>query len=173
MKKIISLLIILFSSTIFAAEAPKFSITSTSFLDAGAIPDLYTCEGKNISPEVEWTTLPAKTQSLALILSDPDAPGGTFYHWIVYNIDPKAKLDEGVEKYPSGTLVGKNSFGTTKYQGPCPPKGSVHTYIFTLYALSKKLSLPAGADAKTVLDQIKASTIAQTKITAVYTRWFT
>jgi Raf kinase inhibitor-like YbhB/YbcL family protein len=158
----------------FAAEEAetKMAITTTAFLDEGIFPVLYTCDGKDISPQLDWTNVPAKTQTFALLMVDPGAPGGTFYHWILYNI-PKstASLPESLSKLPAGALAGTNSMKKAQYNGPCPPKGSMHTYIFTLYALDTKLNLPAGADGKKVLEAMQKHIVGETKLTGVYSRW--
>lgn len=154
-----------------AKKAGAFTMTSTSALDQGTFPILYTCDGKDISPEIAWTGQPANTQSYALIVNDPDAPGGVFYHWVVYNL-PKtlSKIDEGMIKPPAGALVGKNSYGKLAYNGPCPPKGGAHTYIFTLYALDGTLSVPAGADAETVLAALGTHTLGKATFSVNYSR---
>ena len=152
--------------------APTFTLNTTAFLDQNALPVLYTCDGKDISPEFDWTNVPAKTQSLALIASDPDAPGGMFYHWVIYNI-PKSvtTIAEGADKMPAGVSLGKNSWGKTQYNGPCPPKDSVHSYLFTLYALDSKLTVPADADGKTVLAAMQKHIVGKVALTAIYSRW--
>lgn len=168
--KMISLIVGLLMST--QTFAKDFAMTSTAFLDGSAMPVLYTCDGKDISPPLAWSNPPPKTQSYALIVSDPDASTGTFYHWVLYNIPASTReLPENVKNLPAGTLVGKNDFGKTRYNGPCPPKGSMHHYHFTLYALDSKMPLAAGADAKTVLDAIKSYTLKDIKLTGVYNRW--
>ncbi len=167
------LMMLLLSSTTLA-YADDFAITTTAFLDAGILPVLYSCDGKDVSPEFAWTNPPAKTQSFVMILSDPDSPNGIYYHWIVYNIPASTtELTQGVTQLPAGALLGKNSKGNNGYNGPCPPKGSSHTYIFTLYALDTVLNLPAGADAKTVLNALKGHSLKQITMTAVYSRWLT
>lgn len=153
-------------------DANKFTLATTAVLDGGALPVLYTCDGKDIQPEFSWINLPAKTQTLAILISDPDAPSGTFYHWILFNIPKSTKdLPEGMAKPPAGAELGKNSFDKTQYSGPCPPKGTAHTYHITLYALDTKLNLPANSDGKTVLDAMKDHIVDQAKFTTVYSRW--
>ncbi len=115
-------------------------MTSTAFSHEGAIPILYTCEGKDISPPLAWTGLPAGTKSLALIIDDPDAPDPaapkmTWVHWVLYNMPPTAEgLAEGVSVLPQGTKDGVNDWKRTGYGGPCPPIGC-HRYFHKLYAL--------------------------------------
>lgn len=177
MRKLLSILaglLSVMSFTVHAETPPEtpFTLTTTAFLDQGALPVLYTCDGKDISPQLDWVNAPAKTQSLALMLVDPDAPSGAFYHWVIYNI-PKtvATFAEGQDKNPAGAIMGKNSWDKPQYNGPCPPKGSAHTYVFTLYALDTKLSIPAGADGKTVVNAMQKHILGKVELTTVYSRW--
>jgi Raf kinase inhibitor-like YbhB/YbcL family protein len=167
---LISAFVLFFMS--LSVYADDFAITTNAFLDTGALPVLYTCDGKDISPELSWSNLPKNTQSLVVVVSDPDAPGGTFYHWLVYNIPATTtELAEGIQQLPTGAMMGTNSFNKKQYNGPCPPKGSAHTYLYTLYALDTKLKLPAGVDGKTLIENIQDHTLQQVKLTAVYSRW--
>jgi Raf kinase inhibitor-like YbhB/YbcL family protein len=111
----------------------EFKLSSPSFADGAAIPARHTCDGENLSPRLTWSGTPEGTRSLALVVDDPDAPRGTFTHWVAYDIPPEtAELGEGATL---GTQ-GRNSFGGTGYGGPCPPPGDdAHRYRFTLYAL--------------------------------------
>lgn len=132
------------------AHADNFNLTSSAFTDRHIIPVPYTCDGRNVSPPLSWQGAPEKTRAYALIGEDPDAPGGIFYHWVIYNIPANVSgLPEGASP-PGGAQFGKNSFGKTGYGGPCPPASSIHRYIFTLYALDAPLSLGSGASAGTV-----------------------
>lgn len=144
-------LAILMSLLMTSAHAKEFSLSSTSLTDELSIPKPYTCDGINMSPEMDWQNAPQNTQTFALIVSDPDAPGGTFYHWVIYNL-PKssAKIPENAKSLPIGTQSALNSFGNRAYNGPCPPKGSTHHYIFSLYALNTSLQLADNADAAAV-----------------------
>lgn len=152
--------------------ANQFTLSTTAFLDAGILPVLYTCDGKDISPQVAWATPPAKTKSFAVIVSDPIAPKGTFYHWVIFNIPAKAtEIDEGMKTAIKGAILGKNDFGKEQYNGPCPPKGTAHSYIFTVYALDSTLALKKGATAKEVIAAMQNHIVGQTKLTAVYSRW--
>jgi Raf kinase inhibitor-like YbhB/YbcL family protein len=174
LKKISSLvaLTLAIALPVYADDASNgFNVSSSATLDRGPLPSQYTCDGKDISPQLSWHHQPANTQSYAVIVSDPDAPSGTFYHWVLFNI-PKSvtSLDEGIARFPSGTLVGKNSFGNQGYNGPCPPKDAAHTYVFTLYALDASLSLPAGSDAETVISVMKDHVLSQAQFTAIYSR---
>lgn len=167
---LLSVLVLFFVSC--SAYAEDFAITTNAFLDTGALPVLYTCDGKDVSPQLSWSGIPKNTQSLVLIVSDPDAPGGTFYHWLVYNIPVSTtELAEGIQQLPAGAMMGTNSFDKKQYNGPCPPKGTAHTYLYTLYALDIKLKLPAGADGKTLLENMQDHTLQKIKLTAVYSRW--
>jgi Raf kinase inhibitor-like YbhB/YbcL family protein len=166
------LLGLVLSVTAKTASADDFALTTNAFLDTGALPVLYTCDGKDVSPQLSWSNPPEKTQSFALIASDPEAPNGTFYHWVLFNIPSSGKeLAEGVKDFPSGTLVGQNSWNKPQYDGPCPPKGTAHTYHFTLYALNAPIKLPAGADGKTVVAAMKDHVIKKVELTTVYSRW--
>jgi Raf kinase inhibitor-like YbhB/YbcL family protein len=162
----------LFLSFSINAFADDFALTTDAFLDTGALPVLYTCDGKDVSPKLSWSNPPPKTKSYALIMTDPEAPSGTFFHWVVYNIPATTtELVEGVKEFPKGSLLGMNSFNKNQYNGPCPPKGTAHTYVITLYALDTSLSVPAGADGKTVLDKMKDHIIKKIQLSTVYSRW--
>lgn len=161
----------LLSNMAFAASTQPFSLTSSAVADQGVIPVLYTCDGKDFSPPLKWAGVPEKTAAFALVVSDPDAPAGVFYHWLVFNI-PKAvsQLNENAS-LPSGSMTVKNSFGKNQYNGPCPPKGSSHHYIFTLYALDNLLTLSNDAESQTVIAEIKKHRLLEVKLTATYSRW--
>lgn len=162
-------LIILSLSTFAEMSMSTLALTSPSFTHKTRLPVDFTCDGTDISPELNWSGIPANTESFALIVSDPDAPSGTFYHWIVYDI-PKTTtgLPEGVKTLPAQTKQGKNSAGNNEYMGACPPKGKDHHYIFTLYALNKKLDLPPGIDAKTLLQAMQNHITGKTELIAIY-----
>ena len=150
-------------------NAEAFTLSSAAFSDQDAMPILYTCDGKDISPALIWTNPPPATQSFALILADPDAPGGTWYHWVLYAI-PKTirELSEGIQLLPSRTIAGSNSWARTKYNGPCPPKGTKHRYIFTLYALDTPLTLPSRTDAIKLIAAMENHILETAELTAVY-----
>jgi Raf kinase inhibitor-like YbhB/YbcL family protein len=132
-------------------DVPEMTIpvSSPAFAENGAIPEKHTCDGDDVSPPLAWTSLPEGTRSLALITDDPDAPGGTFVHWVIYDLPPDlAGLSEGISQTGSvegGGLQGTNGFRKNGYHGPCPPKGSTHRYYFKLYALDTMLNLKEGA----------------------------
>jgi hypothetical protein len=126
-------------------SATRFDLVSDAFLQGFPIPEDYTCKGRDISPQLTWDAPPAGTQSLVLIMDDPDAPGGTWTHWVLYNIPAGSyELPQAVfpyERLDDGSLHGKNSWDIIGYRGPCPPSGT-HRYFFHLYALDTELDLP-------------------------------
>lgn len=126
----------------------SLKLTSDAFQNESFIPDKYSKSGGNISPPLSWTEVPQAAKSLALIVDDPDAPSGTFVHWVLYGIRPEARgLDEDQPANPTllgGMRQGRNGFGDLGYGGPQPPSGT-HRYFFHLYALDAEIDLPAGA----------------------------
>ena len=123
--------------------ASSISITSPSFQASGDIPAKFTCNGTNVSPELQISSVPNEAKSLVLIVDDPDAPRGLFTHWIVWNIDPKTtRMAEN--SAPTAGVQGINDFGKRNYGGPCPPSGT-HRYFFKIFALDTKLELKPGA----------------------------
>lgn len=146
----------------------EFALESSAFENAQAIPDRHTCEGEDVSPPLRWTDAPNGTRSLALIVDDPDAPGGVFTHWLAWSLDPAAAgLDEG----EAAPREGRNDFGRTGYRGPCPPRGhGRHRYAFRLYALDTELELGAGA-AKGELEQaIEGHVLMTSELVGTYER---
>ncbi len=149
-------------------------ISSSAFSEGGAIPKSYTCDGEGLSPALSWTGVPSGTQSLALIADDPDAPSGTFVHWVLYDIPGDlASLPGGVAK--TGTvqgvgIQGTNSARKTGYMGPCPPRGNPHRYFFKLYALDAKLNLKEGASKADVENAMKGHILAQGQVMGKYGR---
>lgn len=150
------------------------SITSPAFQEGDKIPDKYTSQGQDISPPLAWSEPPEGTQSLALIMDDPDAPGGTFTHWVIFNIPSNSRgLPEGVPtegQLSNDTVQVKNDFNRIGYGGPSPPPGRAHRYRFTLYALEQSLDLESGASKKQVLDAIQEHILAQGELTGIYQR---
>ena len=126
-----------------------FQITTTAFRDGGSIPKKFTCDGNDVSPALSWSDPPPGTRGLAIIADDPDAPGGTWVHWVIYDLPPDTrKLPEAVARdpqLPNGAFQGRNDFGKVGYNGPCPPRGSEHRYFFKLYALNSRTGLRTGA----------------------------
>ena len=150
-----------------------FSLSTPSFEPNGDIPARFTCSGNNLSPALAWTEPPAGTESFALIMDDPDAPGGVFTHWVIYGLASSLRqLPEGVPpgSGPTGARQGRNGFDQTGYGGPCPPPGPVHRYSFRLYALDKKLNLRAGASKSEVLEAMKGHILAQAAVLGRFRR---
>lgn len=146
----------------------KMKITSPSFGNNQPIPSKFTCDGENINPELVFSDIPKDTKSLSLIVDDPDAPGGTFVHWVVWNINPQVtKIEEG--SVPQGAFLGTNDFGKREYKGPCPPSGT-HRYFFKLYALSEVLDLNEGATKKQLEKAMQGKIIDKAEIIATYKR---
>lgn len=153
-------------------NVPKIQVTSTAFKQGQPIPDKYTGQGQDISPPLQWTDAPPPTKSFALICEDPDAPGGTFTHWVIFNLPPATTtLPENLARngsLPDGSLQGKNSFGNIGYNGPAPPPGKAHHYYFRLYALDATLPLDAGADKNAVLNAMKGHVLAEGALMGAY-----
>lgn len=148
-------------------------VKSPAFEEGGMIPEKYTCDGPDISPALEWEGVPAGSKTLALICDDPDAPMGTWVHWVIYNIPANtAKLDEDIpplKELPSGTLQGINDFRRIGYGGPCPP-GGTHRYFFKIYALDTELKLEAGASKSQLLKSMDGHILAQGQLMGKYRR---
>ncbi|MGD0612561.1 MAG: YbhB/YbcL family Raf kinase inhibitor-like protein [Anaerolineales bacterium] len=146
-------------------------LTSTAFPQGKPIPAVYTCTGRNISPPLAWSDSPAGTQSFALIVDDLDAPGGTWTHWVIYNIPAtEAGLKEGtqsLERLGNGSRNGKNSWGKLGYGGPCPPSGT-HRYFFKLYALDRLLGLSSGASAAQLVKAMQGHILATAELMGTY-----
>jgi len=145
----------------------NMSLTSPSF-DAGQpIPSKFSCHGEDISPELAWDTPPEGTQSLALIMDDPDAPVGTWVHWVVFNISPTTtRLDEGAVNFSTD---GNNSWKRGGYGGPCPPSGT-HRYFFKLYALDTQLDLSPGADKSALEKAMDGHILALGELMGTFTK---
>lgn len=150
------------------ASGKTMTLSSAAFAADGMIPAKYTCDGENRSPALSWDAPPAGTKSLAVLASDPDAPGKTpenpFVHWVLYDLPPDLRqLPEGVPANPllsAGGTHGKSDFGKFGYGGPCPPSGT-HRYVFRLYALDKFLDLPPGASQAEVISAMEGHTLAE------------
>lgn len=138
------------------------------FKDREVIPRKYTCDGEDINPPLQIIDIPVDTKSLGLICDDPDAPGGDFVHWIIFNINPRTnKIEEN--SVPIGTKLGINDFGKLKYGGPCPPSGT-HRYFFKVYALDFVLNIPDGINKKRLLAEIQGHIIDKTQLIGLYSR---
>ena len=153
-----------------------WSLRSTAFSANAEIPDKYTCEGADVSPQLSWTSPPEGTAEIALICSDPDAPSGNWVHWVIYGIAPdRLSLPEAVptsETLPDldGARQGRNDFGRIGYGGPCPPPGPAHHYHFRLYALDAPTNLRAGATEAELLRAMKGHIVARGELVGVYSR---
>jgi Raf kinase inhibitor-like YbhB/YbcL family protein len=154
-----------------------FSLASTAFGNNDRIPVAYTGEGRDASPPLEWGEPPAGTKTFALVCDDPDAPAGTWDHWVLWNLPGNLRrMPEGVAKKEAlpelgGALQGKNSWPKTGYNGPLPPKGhGTHHYHFVLYALDAALDLPAGSNKKALMEAMKGHVLGQGKLTGTYSR---
>jgi Raf kinase inhibitor-like YbhB/YbcL family protein len=152
----------------------SFVISSTAFTSGASIPVQYTCDGTDISPPLQWSGAPEGTQSFALIVDDPDAPGGTFVHWVLFDMPATTTaLAEAASPgaLPAGSLEGLNDFGNQGYGGPCPPSGSSHRYYFRLYALdTAALGLAAGATRDQVDQAMSGRILAQAELMGTYAR---
>lgn len=158
--------------------ADDLTCTSAPFASGENIPSEYTCEGADVSPGLEWTHAPDDTDTFALIVDDPDAPGQTFTHWVLFNVPGDAtSLPQDVDveaQFPDATPApqeGANDFGDVGYGGPCPPPGDgPHRYFFRLYALDTALDLEAGASKEQVTDAMDGHVLAETELMGTYQR---
>jgi len=167
------------SCTVSEPELPDegemtLSLSSPVFQEGEGITITYTCDGQDISPPLTWGEPPSETQSFALIMDDPDAPGGVFTHWLLFNLPADSReLPEAVppdNELENGALQGKNDFDEIGYGGPCPPPGYTHHYRFTIYALDQAPDLMAGASRKQVIDAITGHILAWGQLTGIYQR---
>lgn len=162
------------SSDVMEPALP-FELISTAFEQGEPIPVKYSCDGEDISPSLAWGDPPAGTQSLALIMDDPDAPVGTWDHWILFNISPELReLEEnlpitGKNQDPGTIFVGNNSWGRADYGGPCPPSGT-HRYFFKLYALDTTVSLLPGATKQELLSAMEGHILAEAELMGTFNR---
>jgi Raf kinase inhibitor-like YbhB/YbcL family protein len=152
----------------------SIELTSTAFRDGDTIPTQYTADGRNVSPPLTWQGTPDGTRSLALICEDPDAPRGTWTHWVLFNLPADVhELSEGVpaeKALPSGATQGSNDFGKPGYGGPSPPRGKPHRYFFKLYALDQALDLPASTDRGRLLSAMKGHVLGEGQLMGKYGR---
>jgi Raf kinase inhibitor-like YbhB/YbcL family protein len=156
------------------APAMALKLTSSAFEPGATIPKKHTCDGPDVSPALAWGEAPAGAQSLALIMDDPDAPVGTWVHWVLYDLPASTReLAEGVpqqEVLASGAHQGRNDFKRIGYGGPCPPRGPAHRYFFKLYALNAKLGLKPGATKAEVEKAMQGKIAAQAELMGRYAR---
>jgi len=151
----------------------NMEVKSTAFQEGAMIPKLYTCDGQDISPPLSWSGVPAKAKSIALIMDDPDAPRGTWDHWVLFNIPPDTKsLAQNIPRTPSltnGAKQGNNSWPKLGYGGPCPP-GGTHRYYFKVYALDIVLTLKTGITKAQLLKAMEGHILAEGQLMGRYTR---
>ena len=150
-----------------SADVPSdIDVTSSAFVQDEEIPVVYSCAGQNISPPLAWSGIPDDTREVAVVVDDPDAPRGTFTHWILYGLPPSTlSLDENTT--PAEAKQAKNSAGRAAYAGPCPPSGT-HHYRFTVFALDEPLDLGDGADTDEALDAISEHAVAQGQLVGLF-----
>jgi Raf kinase inhibitor-like YbhB/YbcL family protein len=148
-----------------AAEGFVFTDASDVH-DGEAVPTRFTCDGEDVSPTLEWNGVPDRTRELAIVLEDPDAPGGTFTHWLVWDIDPATTTLSG----DASGQEGVNDFGKRGYRGPCPPGGQTHHYVFRLLALGERVDLDERSDRAAFDAAVGPHLLAEARVTATYAR---
>lgn len=150
------------------------TLTSPAFQEGSEIPKKYTCDGAAVSPPLRWKDSPSETKSFALISDDPDAPVGTWVHWVLYDLPAEAtELKEEVptsDTLDNGARQGSNDFGKVGYGGPCPPRGPAHRYFFKLYALDSKMNLKPRATKQQLLNAMKGHILAEAQVMGRYKR---
>jgi Raf kinase inhibitor-like YbhB/YbcL family protein len=151
----------------------EIKVTSSAFQEGGMIPPKYTCDGEDVSPPLEWDGIPDEAQSIALISDDPDAPMGTWVHWVLYNLPADARgLEEGIpanEVLTNGAKQGTTDFGRVGYGGPCPP-GGTHRYFFKVYALDAQVEPAPAATKEQLLKAIQGHILAEGQLMGKYKR---
>ena len=180
---LISMLIVLSScaqkptvSTPTPTTPTKINVSSLDVkLEFNQFPKRYTCDGEDVSPKIEILGIGEDVKSLAMVVDDPDAPIGTFNHWVIWNIEPTNTIPEGIPKEkelkePIKAIQGKNDFGRIGYNGPCPPKGETHRYFFKVYALDTFLDLKAGSTKKELEKAIEGHVLQYGEVFATYKR---
>ena len=157
-----------------ASRALAFELTSRAFSPGATIPVQHTCDGPDVSPPLAWTSPPTGAKGFALVCEDPDAPRGLWVHWVLWSIPATAtSLPEGVtpdETLPDGSRHGRNDFGKLGHNGPCPPPGAPHRYVFRLYALDAVPALDPGATRAQLLDAIRGHVLGEAELTGRYGR---
>ncbi len=149
-------------------------VKSSAFSHGERIPEKYTADGPDVSPPISWEGVPEGTASIAVICDDPDAPRGTWVHWLIWNIPAESQgLPEGVppdRELPDGSRQGTNDFGRIGYGGPAPPPGTPHRYYFRVYALDTRLDVPAGARRDALESAMRGHVLAQGELMGTYGR---
>jgi Raf kinase inhibitor-like YbhB/YbcL family protein len=145
--------------------AVALNLSSPAFHAGSPIPQRYTCDGQDVSPPLRWSQVPTSARSLAVELQDPDAPGGVFTHWMLWNLPPRTRA---IPPQVSRRTQGRNSFGRIGYSGPCPPQGSTHHYVFTLFAVDRKLTLPRGASSSRFHAALSGHVVRRATLVGIY-----
>ena len=161
------LIFILVAGIARSQTAGSFKLVSSTFEEGKSIPAKYTCDGANVSPQLNWSGAPQNTKSFALIMEDPNAPMGTWVHWALYNIpDTATHLGEDLNVIKLTAIDGKNSWEETGYNGPCP--GGTHRYIFKLYALNQPLTTKQGMGKEELLEAMKGHVLGEARLTGLF-----
>jgi Raf kinase inhibitor-like YbhB/YbcL family protein len=154
-------------------QKSELKLTSTAFKEGETIPRGYTCDGANVSPPLEWMGVPKSAKTIAIIADDPDAPSGTFVHWVLFNLPAEGlgliENTPQTETLNGGGMQGKNDFGKVGYGGPCPPSGT-HRYFFKFYALDNELPLKPGATKADVEKAMEGHVVGQAQLMGTYRR---
>jgi hypothetical protein len=148
----------------------RIVVTSPAFAAGTAIPRRFTCEGENVSPPLAWSGVAAGTAEVALVVDDPDAPRGTYVHWVVTGLDPAARGRLAGGAVPAGARQLPNSGGSAAWSGPCPPGGPAHHYRFTVYALQRAPEVAGDADPEAAVEAIEAAATARGRLVATFGR---
>jgi Raf kinase inhibitor-like YbhB/YbcL family protein len=165
---------LLFAVTAVNCRGAKLELKSSSFQNGSSIPVQFTCDGADVSPRLNWNAPPAGTKALVLIVLDPDAPGGSYTHWLLYDLPARTRSLAAAlplqDQLGDGARQGRNDLGKTGYGGPCPPGHQQHHYLFTLFALDRRLNLAAGATRSQVEAAMRGHVLALSELTGVYRR---
>lgn len=146
----------------------QMKLSSPAFVPNGAIPQKFSCDGDNVNPRLVMEKIPVEAKCLVLIMDDPDAPAGTWVHWVLWNVDPRT-TEIAENSIPAESMQGANSWGKTGYGGPCPPSGT-HRYYFRLFALNELLTLPQTADRKAVDRAMQGKILDRCELMGTYRR---
>jgi Raf kinase inhibitor-like YbhB/YbcL family protein len=149
------------------AGGSGFHLRSAAFKNGGAIPARYTCTGGDVSPPLSWSAGPSGTSAFAIVVTDPDAPGGTFTHWTVWDLPSKTRSLKAGANPP---FQGENSFGSVGWRGPCPPAGPAHHYVFRIYALDKALHLARGTSFPALQQKLQAHAFLAARLVGTFAR---